>query len=234
MRPMRDDTRHVLLLLLGGALVRIAADDTFLRYVRPAHRWWLIGAGAVLVVLAATALVHRRNLPSEVAGHHGHDGPAGHAAWALLLPVLVIVTVAPPALGADAVARGPSGDVRTVATALPAGPLQLPVAEVVGRSAGGGTLDERDVTVVGFLARDDGQLLLARMTITCCAADARPYALRLAGPGAAPVAGLPGDTWLRVRGRVSAGSATRATRYRPELTVAAAEPVPAPADPYEY
>ena len=229
---MRRDTQHVLLFLLGGALVRIAADDTFLRYVRPSHRWWLIGAGAAMIVLAVTALVRdRRGVPAVAEGHeHGRDATP----WLLLLPVLVIALVAPPALGADALGRASPVDVRVVAADLPPGPLEMGVGEVVGRSTGIGTLDGREVTVTGFLARREGTLLLARMTIMCCAADARPYALRIVGAPVAPVADLPDDTWLRVRGTVTPGSATRATRYQPELTVTAVEEVPAPVDPYEY
>ncbi len=60
---MRRDTQHVLLVLLGGALLRIAADDTYLRYVRPSHRWLLLAAGAVIVVLAVVGLVRDRVAP---------------------------------------------------------------------------------------------------------------------------------------------------------------------------
>jgi hypothetical protein len=57
---MSRDTQHVLLVLLGGALLRIAADDTYLRYVRPSHRWLLVAAGAVMVVLAIVGLLRDR------------------------------------------------------------------------------------------------------------------------------------------------------------------------------
>lgn len=35
---MRRETQHMLLLLLGVALLRMAAGEEYLRYVRPAHR----------------------------------------------------------------------------------------------------------------------------------------------------------------------------------------------------
>lgn len=232
MTPVRRDTQHALLLLLGGALLRISLDDTFLRYVRPSHRWWLIGAGAVMVVLAATVLLRDlRATPPETDGHeHGAD----RSSWLLLLPVLVIALVAPPALGSDAVNRSAPDEVRTVANDLPPGPLELGVAEVVGRSTGIGSLDGREVTVTGFVAHREGEILLARLTINCCAADARPYTVALVGAGLAPVADVPVDTWLRVSGTVTPGSATRANRYTPELTVLGAEQISAPDDPYEY
>ena len=42
------------------------------------------------------------------ADAHGHDHSTSKAPWLILLPVLVLLLVAPPALGADAVARNAS------------------------------------------------------------------------------------------------------------------------------
>jgi uncharacterized repeat protein (TIGR03943 family) len=229
---VRRETQHVLLVLLGGALLRIAADDTHLRYVKPSHRGLLIAAGAVIVVLAAVALVR------DLRGHgpaDDHDHGGSHVPWLLLAPVLVIALVAPPALGADSVARAGvrnavvrDGD---VFPPLPADP-ELTVAEFVQRAAWdtSGSLDGREVTLTGFTVRRGAAAELARLTIACCAADARPNRVRLVGDLGDP----PPDTWLRVRGTVQPGSATAATGYVPALTVTASEIVTAPPDPYEY
>jgi len=232
---VRRETQHVLLALLGGALLRIAADDTHLRYVRPAHRWLLLGAGAVIVVLAVVALVRDRR---GVAESHDHGGGERHVPWLLLVPVLVIALVAPPALGADAVVRaGAANAVIRAADAFPPLPdgAALTVAEVVQRSAWdtSGSLDGREVELTGFVVRRGAAVELARLTIACCAADARPHRVRLVG-GADELGDPPPDTWLRVRGRVQSGSATAATGYVPALTVTAAGVVAAPPDPYEY
>src|SRR5690606_11789696 len=159
---VRRDTQHVLLVLLGGALLRIAADDTYLRYVRPSHRGLLLTAGAVIVGLAVVAL--------------------------LLAPVLVIALVAPPALGADAVGRAgtanPVVDGSDVFDPLPpGGPAELPVAEFVQRAIfdDGGSLAGREVVLTGFVVRRGAAVELARLTIACCAADARPHRVRLVG-----------------------------------------------------
>ncbi|MFC5995609.1 TIGR03943 family putative permease subunit [Pseudonocardia hispaniensis] len=228
---MRRDTQHVLLLLLGGALVRIAADDTYLRYVRPSHRWWLLAAGAVMIALAAAALV--RDLRG-VGSADGHSHGAPHSAWLLLLPVLVIVLVAPPALGADAVDRSRGIALRSteIYPPLPPGPLELSIGEVVERSVWdeARSLDDRAVVLTGFVVRRGPDTLLARIAIACCAADARPHVIRLLGPVGAP----PPDSWLRIRGTVAPGSATRANGYTPDLIVEDVAVVPAPADPYEY
>jgi uncharacterized repeat protein (TIGR03943 family) len=229
---VRRETQHVLLLLLGGALLRIAADDTYLRYVKPSHRWLLLAAGAVIVVLAVVALVRdlRGHAPAD-----DHDHPGSQVPWLLLAPVLVIALVAPPALGADSVNRAGArnavvqdGD---VFPPLPDDP-ELTVAEFVQRAAWdtSGSLDGREVTLTGFAVRRGAAVELARLTIACCAADARPNRVRLVGDLGDPAQ----DTWLRVRGVVQAGSATAATGYVPAMTVAGAEIVDAPPDPYEY
>jgi uncharacterized repeat protein (TIGR03943 family) len=231
---VRRDTQHVLLVLLGGALLRIAADDTYLRYVRPSHRWLLLAAGAVIVVLAVVGLVRDRvGSPAS----HEHGAAERHAPWLLLAPVLVIALVAPPALGADAVgraaARGAVVQESDVFAPLPAGgPVQLGVAEFVQRATWDttGTLDGREIVLTGFTVRRGAATELARLTIACCAADARPHRVRLVGDLGehAP------DTWLRVQGVLVPGSATTATGHVPALTVTAVTIIPPPPDPYEY
>lgn len=236
---MKRETQHVLLLLLGGALLRIAADDTFLRYVRPSHRWLLLAAGAVMVLLAAVALV-RDLRGAHVGDHHDHPAAERHAPWLLLLPVLVIALVAPPALGADSVTRiGNSTAVlrdADVFTPLPpAAAPDLAVMEFVQRAMFDhtGALDGRDVTLTGFVVRRGAAVELARLTISCCAADARAARVRLQG-GPAGLNDVAQDTWLRIRGTLVPGSATPAEHYVPAMVVRSVEVVAAPSDPYEY
>ncbi|MET0189461.1 MAG: TIGR03943 family protein, partial [Pseudonocardia sediminis] len=169
------------------------------------------------------------------AGHDDHDHDRSHAPWLLLLPVLVIALVAPPALGADAVNRTSGGTVRSgnLYPPLPGGTLELGLGETVDRAV----WDEqrsvagREVVVTGFLARRHGDTVLARMRISCCAADARPSMLRLRGTDES----VPdsGERWLRVRGTVVAGTGNAADRYVPDLKVTDVTPIPAPSDPYE-
>jgi uncharacterized repeat protein (TIGR03943 family) len=238
---VRRDTQHVLLVLLGGALLRISADDTYLRYVRPSHRWLLLAAGAVIVVLAVVALVRdrapARARVSPGEGTHQHTGVERHVPWLLLAPVLVIALVAPPALGADAVSRSGSRNAALqdadVFGPLPPGDApELSVGEFVQRAAWdtSGSLEGREVTLIGFVVRRGAAMELARMTISCCAADARPNRVRLVGD----LGEIGSDTWLRVRGSAQPGSASAATGYVPALTVTMLEPVDAPPDPYEY
>ena len=231
---MRRETQHALLLLLGGALARLALDGTYLRYVRPSHQWPLLGAGLVMVVLAVVAMRRDR---SQAAAAHGHAGADRHVPWLLALPVLAVALVAPPALGADAVTRAGSGNAVSVGehlAPLPAGIPELPIAELVQRAGTGpaGGVEGREVVLTGFVVRHGAAVDLARLRIACCAADARPSRVRLAGDlGLAPPTP---DTWLRVHGVVVAGTATATTGHVPTLAVTLVEVVAPPPDPYEY
>jgi uncharacterized repeat protein (TIGR03943 family) len=213
--------------LLGGALLRIAADDTYLRYVRPSHRWLVLAAGAVIVVLAIVGLLRDRT------GRPAHEHRHGHTPWLLLAPVLVIALVAPPALGADAVTRAGTGNA-VVQESDVFGPLpaELSVAEFVQRAIWdtGRSLEGREVGLTGFVVRRGAAVELARLTIACCAADARPNRVRLAGDVGDPAS----DTWLQVRGVLQPGSATAANGHVPALTVTSVRTIPPPPDPYEY
>lgn len=245
---MRRDTQNVILLLLGGVLLRICADDTVLRYVRPGHRWLVIGAGVVIVALAVTALIRdhlaallgRHHAQAEAPDHeHEHGGVERHSPWLLMLPVLVLAFAAPAALGADAVERVPLPATAPATIAfepLPAGDApELTLMDFFSRAQAhsGDTLTGRTVTLTGFAVRTDTGVRLARITITCCAADARPTVVRLVADPST-VAGIQPNTWLRVRGTVEPGSATRDTRWIPALDVSGLQMVPAPPDPYEY
>ena len=236
---MRRDTQHVLLVLLGGALLRIAADDTYLRYVRPSHRWLLLAAGAVIVVLAIVGLLRDRAGTPAAHEHsdHVHGAAERCTAWLLLAPVLVIALVAPPALGADAVGRAGARNAVVQASDVfgplpPGDPAELAVAEFVQRAAWDttGSLHGREVMLTGFAVRRGATTELARLTIACCAADARPNRVRLVGDVGDPAP----DTWLQVHGVLQAGSATPGSGHVPALTVTTATVVPTPPDPYEY
>lgn len=223
---MRRDTQNALLVILGGAMVRLAAGDVFLRYVRPSHRWLLIGAGAAIVALAAVAFVRDVRAPAGARqGDDGHgDGAGGddglgddghgagrHAPWLLLVPVLAVALVAPPALGADAVVRTGSGNtVRAADLMAPLPPgdgVPLTIGEFVQRAVWdtGGSLDDREVTLTGFVVRRGAAVDLARMTIVCCAADARANRVHLVGDLSDPGP----DTWCRCTASCSPVAAPR-------------------------
>ncbi|MBK1786569.1 TIGR03943 family putative permease subunit [Prauserella cavernicola] len=238
---MRRETQNILLLLLGGALLKIALTGDYLRYVKPAHQPWLLGAGAVTVLLGAVAIVRdvlaARERPGTLLPGHEHDHPA-RSAWLLMVPVLAVFLVAPPALGSDSVTRTRSGSTAGFASAsfppLPPGdPLRMTLTDFVSRAGWdeAGSVDGRRVTLTGFVVHNEGETWLARMVIGCCAADGYPVQVQLDGDQADELAA---DTWLEVTGEVVPDVNTAEAGYVPEFTVGTLRQVPAPRDPYEY
>lgn len=242
---MRRETQNVLLVLLGGALLKIAWSGSYLRYVKPSLLPFLVAAGAAIVALGLIAIVRDvRVARAPHAGAAAGDQPdhehTGRSPWLLLLPVLAIFLVSPPALGADAVSRSAgSGAAPTRSIefpSLPPGPAPaMRMSDFVTRAVwdDAGTLHGRQVRLVGFIVHGaDGGTHLARLAIACCAADARPVQVRLTG--ADGLATLPQDGWFEVRGQLVPGSAGQDSRFVPALTVSGVRPVPAPSEPYEF
>jgi uncharacterized repeat protein (TIGR03943 family) len=235
---MNPDTESLLLLLLGGAVLRISLDDTFLRYVKGWTRPYLVAGATVLIVLALVSLWRENAAGRRGSGDHdgrGHRGPL--VAWLLLLPVFAIFLVAPPALGSYAAARASNDVVQPRQSEFPplaAGdPVTTTLTDYATRAVWdqGRSLRGRRVRLVGFVSpRPAGGVYLVRLVITCCAADARPIKITVRGaPG-----GLSADTWVEVVGEY-AGLDTAAGRSA-EIPVIKAESVhivSAPAEPYE-
>ncbi|MDL5158720.1 TIGR03943 family putative permease subunit [Actinomycetospora termitidis] len=241
---MTREVRNALLVFVGAVLVLIVADGTVLHYVRPGMAPLVAAAGVVVVGLALLDVVRdlRRSGPED--GPVEHDHGSGRSAWLLLVPVLVVLLAAPPSLGSDAVDLAGS---RTVAVGrapeepLPPGEApDVPVVDLVARAAAapdGGALAGRDVTLIGFVvpARAGPGVDLARLVISCCAADASPVRVRLDDPRG--VVGGPGsgaDRWVAARVRLVPGTATRESGFVPTVTVVDAVEVAEPTPAYEY
>jgi uncharacterized repeat protein (TIGR03943 family) len=186
-------------------------------------------------------------------GHHalddGHDGHGGHdehdehgghrhrlrAAWLLLLPVVTVFLVAPPALGSFTAQRAAESVAKPVDTgfpALPAGnPLPLPLADFVVRAVWDtkGSLKNRPVQLIGFaVPRAGGGWYLTRLTITCCAADAVTYKVRIRGT-AVPKK----DEWFKVTGVWRPDGRAGRPDDIPVLNATRVTGIAEPHDPYE-
>ncbi|GKQ34415.1 TIGR03943 family putative permease subunit [Streptomyces sp. A012304] len=173
----------------------------------------------------------------------GVSAPAGHShreprvAWLLLLPLLALILVAPPALGSYSATRTGTAlqEPPAFAALPPAGPLRLSVADYAGRAVydQGRGLAGRRIELTGFLAVDrEGTPYLVRMALSCCAADAQPVKVGLTGR-VPPV--LQPDTWLRITGTYTARRAGDPVNGGPIpfIEVGTATPVEAPRDPYD-
>ncbi|MFB7241246.1 TIGR03943 family protein [Streptomyces populi] len=174
--------------------------------------------------------------PGPADGHgHGHREP--RVSWLLVLPLLALILVAPPALGSySAMRTGTALQAPFGYAELPAGdPVPLGLVDYAGRAAydHGRSLGGRRVRITGFVALDSaGAPYLVRMALNCCAADAQPVKIGLSGR-VPPV--LRPDTWLEVTGRYTARRAKDPVNggVIPYLEVSTAKPVPEPHDPYD-
>jgi uncharacterized repeat protein (TIGR03943 family) len=171
---------------------------------------------------------------------HGHTHrPA--MAWALVIPIVVLVFIVPPAIGPRTsgitVVEVSTEVLRRPFPPLPSEPAPaVSLPEVLTRVAEdtSGTLDGRLITVTGFTMKEAGHTDLARVAIKCCAADARLARIRLSGSAAAEAAGHPDNTWLRVEGKVAQGQRDSAGTSIPALEVSRVTPIEQPANPYAY
>ena len=238
---MRRETQNILLVLLGGALLKISFTGTYLRYVKPSHQWLLIAGGAIMILLAAVSIVRELRGARDL-DDHGHAHSA-RSAWLLVLPVLAVFLVGPPSLGSDSVARAagnrpevPSteGEGSALFPALPPGdPLVVPLGEFSSRAAWdrGHSLDDRTARLTGFVVQEGDDTYVARLAISCCAADAFPIKVKLLGR---ELSHLSDDSWVEVDATLRPGSATRANEYVPSVSVHAVRGITAPEDPYEH
>ena len=247
---MSREAENTLLLLVGIATAMITIGGAFTRYVKPSMLPWLGLTAAVVIGLALVAMAVdiRRGAAHGDHGDHGdHENPGPHGdhthrgsvAWLLLLPIVVLIFIAPPALRPQAFppsVTAVSTDVlRREFPPIPDGRApEVAVPEVMVRAAQdtAGTLDNRLITVVGFTLREADGIDLGRVAIVCCAADARLARIHLRGPAAAEAAALPDETWVRVEGTVITGSADGDSTSIPTLEVTKVTPIDEPANPY--
>jgi uncharacterized repeat protein (TIGR03943 family) len=235
---MRRESQNILLVLLGGALLKLSLTGTYLRYVKESLQPWLVATGAVMVVLAAVSIARDVRGGREREEHGGHEHGTSRSPWMLLLPVLAVFLISPPALGADTVNRSDRNAAQEAKASNGFAPLPsdevvpLTISEFVTRTAwdDSGSLDDRTVKLTGFVVRKDADVFIARLTISCCAADASPVKAKMVGQD---FAALPTDQWVEATGRVVPGSATRQSAFVPTFTVARLVPVAAPQDTYE-
>jgi uncharacterized membrane protein YcgQ (UPF0703/DUF1980 family) len=311
---MNKETQSVLAGLLGAVLIGITASGRFTNYVKPGFGPLLLISGIALILVAICSLVlviraDRRRAGVMAGGHgddhqvehdnaepdaHGHTHTGSRAPWLILVPVLVLLLVAPSALGADAVARsggsqaiagldvtGPVGgssggassdDKSGIGTvtgdggyvpndgkgrsnnsrstsaasgtggrgmdfpALPAGQNpQLPMKQLVLRALydNTGSVAKTPVTVTGFIADagtgQTGGYTIARVVISCCAADANPMRVHVTGD-----APFPPNTWVNAVVLAEPGTGTMANDYVPTVTVQSMTQTSQPSDPYEH
>jgi uncharacterized repeat protein (TIGR03943 family) len=230
------------LLLFGVALLKLAVSDQLLLYVRPGARLWVGLADLALLALAGWILLDqvRENtaagnpmLDGDAIKGHGH-GPVSAAMWLVLAPVVAVLVVAPPALGTFSAQRAPAvrvtgtgHDPRLVASSRP---VPLGMFEFLLLSAAKpAALRSQQVVLTGFVLRGRaGGFVLARMVITCCAADASAAAVEVNAANPVPAIG----SWVRVTGSYTGSEPD--VNQTPKLTASSIAVIDQPANPYDH
>jgi uncharacterized repeat protein (TIGR03943 family) len=224
--------RAVVLSMWAGFFIWLRMSGEVTRYLGPRTYWVVTFGGAVL---AAGALVHfgtvrtrRPTSPLKVR--------EGLGMLLLILPVLAVVIVPGADLGALAASRrNAATGVASVSAIIPEPDterevqfLDIHYANQSEQYAGAmGIVEGLDVELTGFVTHpselEGGTFALTRFYVSCCAADAIPYSVMVAGEP-----DYPDDTWLNV-----SGSLMRAGG-RFVLSPESVERVEKPKDPYLY
>jgi uncharacterized repeat protein (TIGR03943 family) len=237
-----EQTRSLLLVVLGATATWLWWSGEVLNYVRPGLAPYLLASGVILVglgLLPPLGLLAKETA-GYTSGHHQHRGRVG---WLLLVPVLVVMLVQPAALGSYAVSGRAAvpggGDGGFDPLAAPVrGAVPMSMAEFVTRA-------ERDpaqslagvrVRVVGFVAPSEGKeggYRLTRFVIFCCAADAEALQAVIRGDRTPRAR----DQWLEVEGTWMArptAAEDDPSPPPPALQVDNVRPVAPVRPPYEY
>ena|ERR1700742_2636383 len=243
---MTRETENTVLLLVGVSMVMITVSGAFTRYVKPGLLPWLIVSAVLLIGLALVVIIGDMRRGGPRADHdtddhgHVHSHRAG-IVWLLVVPILVLIFVTPPALRPSAAApsvTSVSNDVlKRAFPPLPPGTApDVSLPELLMREAHDttGSLTNRMITVTGFVLNEAQGVDLGRIVIICCAADAQLARIHLRGPAADGAAGLPDNTWLRVQGKVIPAPRQQNSAAVPTLQATAVTRIDAPANPCDY
>jgi uncharacterized repeat protein (TIGR03943 family) len=235
-----QQTRSVLLVVLGATAVWLWWSGDALNYVRPGLVPYLAASGVIALLLG---LLPPLGLLGEQTGQA--DGHGGHrhgtrVGWLLLVPVLVVLVVQPAALGSYAASSRstvPGGDGGFPALAAPVrGAVPMTMAEFVTRAVRdpGQSLAGVRVRLVGFVAPAEGRdgYRLTRFVIFCCAADAEALQAVVRGDPTPRAR----DQWLEVEGTwlPRPAAVDDPTPPPPVLKADLIRPIAPARPPYEY
>jgi len=233
-----------MLLAIGAMALFLGKSDVTLSYVRAGIRPLLGASGGVLLALGLAAALG----PVGTRGRAtGSAGAGSHVAWLLVLPLLVLILVQPPALGSYAAnrrgppaARGGSDDPLPPLEQAVDGAVPMELSEFSYRAL----YDQRHslggvrVRLLGFVTPghdSGGAYLLARFAMFCCAADAEVIEVAVRGDTTSRAA----DQWLRVEGHWQPTPSTKEAEPGtgdavPVLVAEQVAPVAPPRDRYEH
>ncbi|MEJ7647668.1 MAG: TIGR03943 family protein [Nakamurella sp.] len=288
---MSKEAQSVVVMLLGGLMVSITVTGRFTAYVRPGFGPLLLIGGIALILLAVVSLIpsfrkdpapaapsgdlsgsesmtapdrlsHNENPASVESQAHGHDHSRSRAPWLMLAPVIVLLVLAPPPLGAESLnrtaqSRASAGGPQRAATPVgadltrsaSAGPSTVPggstlpapgsltLQEFVLRAVSGFedqySVTDAPTTVIGFIAPSiDGSR--DRYTI------GRMFISCCAADATAVRINVEGQppfaagTWVEASITAVRNTATEDNEYVPTVKITSMTEIPQPSEPYEY
>src|SRR5690348_14919343 len=105
---MSRETENIVLLLVGLSIAAITVSGAFTRYVKPGLLPWLAASALLVIALALLAIIGdiRRGGPQPSDGSEAHSH-RNRIVWLLVVPILVLIVVAPPALRSSAAPAAP-------------------------------------------------------------------------------------------------------------------------------
>jgi len=226
--------RAIVLTLWSGFFAYLWVSNEMVRFLGP-RTYWVVPFGCI--TLGAAALAHfvalRRDLKAGVRREDGMSRSDLIGIAALLVPIVAVIAVPQAELGALAVSRKVTGAGATSALLAPPAPdagrppnfIDVHYANDSDKYAtalgiGEGTALE----LTGFVSDTNGpsEFTLTRFYVSCCAADAVPYSVRVLGWETEH----PDNTWLRVQGELESDG------DQLKLVAGAIEEVDEPDSPY--
>lgn len=229
--------KPLLLLGLAGFLYQRLADKTILFYINARFVWLIWLAVGVLLLIALSYAIQRRNAKHTPAGHT----LSWLTASLVLLPVLLGWLIPARPLGTAALLN------RELSPTAPQSFTPAPPSAASVEEGAETLLDwmvrlgahpdpEKFVgeraDVIGFVYRRPNlppdEWLLSRFLIWCCVADAVPISLQVRAPGVA----VENDMWVQVQGTFIAE--TQNGVLVPVLLATRVIPITPPAQPYLY
>ena len=197
--------RGTVLAIWAGFFLWLGVSGEVTRYLGP-RTYWVVWFGTSILVLAA--LSHAFSLRTGDSEPIRRSDMAG--AVLLLVPLVALIAVPSPDLGALAAGRkstGLSSFAASAPSAANAVPGKLDFAEIHYASESGeyaaaiGAREGAEVELLGFVTHPkrapQGTFALTRFYISCCAADAIPYSVFIRASD-----DHDDDVWLRVKGRL--------------------------------
>lgn len=221
---MNRRTQGLQIAMLAAVCLSLAQTGNYRLYVNTWMRWPLLATGLLLLALGLY-------LVWTGARAAGQGVPLITSAWLIAIPVVVLFAVDPPALGAYAADRARAGATTRLDEGVDAagGTIAMTVSEFQSRGEWDDTLSGLQVELTGFATRDETGWYLNRLAISCCAADAVVYRVKVTGAEPPAV-----DSWVTVTGSWVQPEAEEVPRPGPVLISAAAvTETETPTTPYE-